>query len=316
MGKVPSSDAKEKPSSSRKKSVWEDPRVVIAIIGTIGSIVTVVIANLPAIMSTLKNTPTPLVAPPTATFVPALSPAPSLTPSVTPSATLTPLLPLETPTLTPKPTSTGTMPPLYALSSFSCLDGWQVVSSDASFAATPLAVGTCNFSRVPELGIATAGDRLYWAVSSFRPLGIYGIAAPLPLEGGTLNLTVSSVSVLGGEFWVAFAHDPLPTGNALIFALQPQSGEVRLYHDNPNEVFSRLTWSKLQLGTEWVPNAPYIYRMSVKIEGNNVGAHINSVKLPDLAVNLPRYLFIGFRKKSTLDVLDLNLRLFDLKFSP
>lgn len=298
----------ETPSSGGKRSVWQDTAVVVAVITVLGSVITALIANLPQIMARLEKTPTPTAAPPTATFAPTFTPEPSLTPTMT----FTPLPPTETPLSPP----TETPLPAYVPPSFSCLDGWTVASDDASFAPKPLAQGKCNFSSLPELGIVTSGDTLFFGLSKFRSLGIYGIAAPLPPEGGTVTLTVRTVSVLGGEFWLAFANDPVPTGNALIFAFQPQSGEVRIYKDNPDDVFAHFLWSQLRVNTDFGANAPYTYQLSVKIEGNNVRSRINAISLPVQVVNLPRYLFIGFRKKSTLDIVDLNLRLFDLKFAP
>ncbi|MGC8856153.1 MAG: hypothetical protein ACP5QU_05085 [Anaerolineae bacterium] len=299
----------EMPSSGGKRSVWQDTAVVVAVITVIGSIITTFITNLPQIMARLEKTPTPTVAPATATFAPMFTPEPSLTPTMT----FTPLPPTETPLAF---TPTETPLPVYVPPSFSCLDGWTVVSDDASFAPKPLSQGKCSFSSLPELGMVTSGDTLFFGLSKFRPLGIYGIAAPLPPEGGTVTLTVRTVSVLGGEFWLAFSNDPLPMGHALIFAFQPQSGEVRIYKDNPNDVFASFPWSQLRVNTAFGPNSPYTYQISVKIEGNNVRSRINAVSLPAQVVNLPRSLFIGLHKKSTLDILDLNLRLFDLKFTP
>lgn len=292
-----------------KRSVWGDTAVVVAVITVVGSIITALITQLPQLISRMEKTPTATALPPTATLTLTLSPEPS--------PTLTPTLAGSSPTVAvPTLTPSETPLPVYVPPSFSCLDGWQLASDDASFAPKPISQGKCNFAGLTELGIATSGQTLYFGLSRFQPVGIYGIAAPLPPEGGTVRLSIRAVSVLGGEFWLAFANDPVPSGNALIFAIQPQSGQVRVYKDDPNQVFAQFLWSQLRINTDFGPNAPYTYQFSVEIDGNNVRPRINAVTLPAQVVNLPRYIFIGFRKKSTLDVLDLNVRLSDLEFVP
>ncbi len=287
---------------SKQKSIFSNPTILTALITVIGSIITTLIVTGSEVLksrqqvSSQSNSLTETTAalpPPSATW----SAVP--TSEAPPTATFTELPPTDTPQPTP------VTPPL------DCLERWQIVSSEEAL-ATPGANEECRIANVPGLGISTSSDGLLFGQSNFREQGLFGLATALPAEA-TLRLRVEMTVLTQGEFWIAFSETPSPDTNALIFALQPQNGEVRSYSNQTSSPDGRYTWNQLSSQVNFGATPPYVYDFKVKISGNKVSNEINLVDLSSHIVNLPKYLFLGYRNTSTLGSVTMQVKVSNLE---
>ncbi|MFZ5909825.1 MAG: hypothetical protein ACOYYU_07415, partial [Chloroflexota bacterium] len=224
--------SKKNASSEETKKPFSNPTVLAAIIGVIGTIIVTLITTSPQIIAALK--------PPTETATPtAIIPATN-----TPVPTMIEFLPTVTSTeIPPNPTETIAPPPTPVDPGITCLDRWEIKSSEASLVA-PGASGDCKVANVPGLGITTSNAGLLFGQSSFREQGLFGIATSIPTNA-TIRLRVEMSTLTQGEFWIALSNTPQPDANALIFALQPQYGEVRYYLDQTETYNGRYYWEQL-----------------------------------------------------------------------
>ncbi len=115
-----------------------------------------------------------------------------------------------------------------------------------------------------------------------------------------------------GEFWIALSDTPTPESNALIFALQPQNGEVRYYLNQTSTPIGRIDWDQLSSQVNFGATPPYVYDFRVTISGNKVSNEINLIDLSSQIVNLPKYLFLGYRNKSTLGSVTMQVKISNL----
>ncbi|MFZ5909839.1 MAG: hypothetical protein ACOYYU_07485, partial [Chloroflexota bacterium] len=58
---------------------------------------------------------------------------------------------------------------------------------------------------------------------------------------------------------------------------------------------------------------PYIYEFELTTSGNEVGGEINLIDLSSQIVNLPNYLFLGYRNKSTLGSVTMKVKVTKLE---
>jgi hypothetical protein len=274
--------------------------VVLTLLGAGATIIAVVITILPQILeATQKPEPTQTVIPITATM--------EITPTLPPTSTETTILFTET--VSPTPTETATPTPVSP--PISCLDRWQVISSDPDLIETSDA-GNCTIASVPALGISTSRNGISFGINNFREQGIFGIATPLPADA-IISLDVNLTALTQGEFWIALSNDPSPESNMAIMALQPQNGEVRTYSDQTNTFAGKYTWENLISNTSLTSGPPYSYTIKFSISGNKVSPQIHFANLPSQFVNLPKYLFLGYSKISSLGSMIVQVEITDLR---
>lgn len=294
----------EKPSKSRKpaqESIFQNQTVVIAIITVVGAIITGIIAVSPQLLSA------PRAPEPTATVI-----EPTATTFVTPTETLEPVQPTETVTASPAPTDTPSPSPTPTPINppISCLDRWQIISSNPDLAETA-SQGDCAQASIPGLGISTSRAGVSFGVNNFREQGTFGIATTLPTDA-TVSLQVKFLVLSQGEFWIALSNTPNPENRMMILALQPNTGEVRFYSDQTSRFNNKYRYNDLLTNTALSNTLPYTYNITFAISGNNVSPRIHYTNLPAQIVNLPKYLFIGFNKKSNLGSMTLQVEISDL----
>ena len=292
----------EKTNRSQKSSDdkwYTDRSVQLTVLGVVGTIVAAIITILPQYIGN-PQTPEPtqtaiiwtatVVEPPTATQE-----------SILPTDTVTPG---PTDTATPSPTPTQITPPL------SCLDRWQVISSDPDL-ADGTGQGACTLTSIPGLGISASKNGVSFGTNSFRNQGIFGISTVLPADA-TVTLTVDLIVLTQGEFWIALSNDPTPENNMAIIALQPQNGEVKTYSDQTSTSTGKYLWSELIANTSLTSGPPYNYVVKFTTSGNRVEPQIHFTNLPTQITNLPKYLFIGYSNKSTLGSVTMQVDVSDL----
>ena len=289
-------------SRSQKEKWYENQALVLTLLGAGATIIAAIITILPQILDTFqKPEPTQTAIPITATM--------ELT-STLPVATLTATettIPF-TATVSPTPTETGTPTPVSP--PISCLDRWQIVSSDPELTKTS-ASGDCSAASVPTLGISASRNGINFGINNFREQGTFGIATPLPADA-TISLDVNLTALTQGEFWIAISNDPSPESNMAIIALEPQNGEVRIYSDQTNTFAGKYKWSDLISNTNLTTGPPYAYTIKFSISGNKVDQQIHFTNLPSQFVNLPKYLFLGYSKKSSLGSMTVQVEITDL----
>jgi hypothetical protein len=256
----------------RKESPFSHPTVVAALIGGVLTLIAALVSALPQLIEiTSKPSETaPAFSTATAAFVTEsatqLQPAPT---GIIPSA--------------PTPIDPG----------ISCLDRWQVVSSDLSLAATT-SQGDCAQAGAPALGILASKSGISFANNNFRGQGVFGIATSIPADA-TVNLQVNLTALTQGEFWIAISDTPNPQGNMTILAIQPRTGVVRVYNGQTNHFNSEHNLVELVTNTQLEPALPFNYKIKFDANGNQVKPYIYFTRLPDQIVNLPKYLFLGYR---------------------
>lgn len=275
--------------------------MLLAIIGVAGTIVAALISISPQVIPALiKPEPTPTFIPATATL------EPSPTPSPTPTETVIPF----TATVSPTPTETATPTPITP--SISCLDRWQVISSDPDL-AEPTSQGDCSQASIPALGISSSREGVSFGVNSFREQGNFGIATSLPADA-TITLQVDLTILTQGEFWIALSNTPNPENNMFILAIEPNTGEIRLYSDQTSRFSIKYNYADLLTNTILASGPPFSYKLTIATSGNSVNPKIHFTDLPSQIVNLPKYLFIGYSNKSTLGSMTLQAEISDLSF--
>lgn len=295
--------------SSRSKNSgngnWYDNQaLVLTLIGVGGTIIAALISIAPQIVQGLrKPEPTQTSIPVTATVL--------VEPTYTsiPTETIIPpteiLSPTPTQTASPSPTPTSITPPI------SCLDRWQIISSDSDLTETSTA-GDCAQASVPALGISASGSGISIGVNNFREQGEFGIATSLPTDA-TISLSVSLTVLTQGEFWVALSNTPKPENNLYVLAYQPKSGdEFRTYIDQTSSYSEKYKYKDVTSNTIYTSGPPYIYNITFTTSGNKVNTRIHFTDLPSQFVNLPKYLFIGYSNKSTLGSMSLQAEITDL----
>jgi hypothetical protein len=289
-------NSSQKPSGDKW---YADRSVQLALLGVAGTIIAAVITILPQYLGNSQQ------------------PEPSQTPIIwtatmadSPTETLEPILPTETftpgptDTVTPSPTSTPITPPL------SCLDRWQIVSSNPDLIETGSA-GDCALSNAPTLGISASKSGISIGVNNFKEQGTFGIATPLPADA-TITLDIKLTVLTQGEFWIALSNTPTPENNMLIFAMQPKDGEVRIYNDQITKFSQNYKYKDLITNTVYSSGPPFIYQIILKASGNRVSPQIHYTNLPSQTVNLPKYLFIGYSNRSTLGSMSLQVEISNL----
>lgn len=288
---------------SQQKSVFANPAVLTALITVIGSIITtLIVTSTDIILKARQQAPTPPHSLNTETI--ATLPPPTATLSIVPpSEAPTVIFILAAPTDTPQPTPIT--PPL------DCLERWQVVSSDETL-TTGGTSAECSLANVPALGISTSRDGLLFGQNNFKKQGLFGLATAMPAEA-TIRLRVEMTVLTQGEFWIAVSDTPTPETNALIFALQPQNGEVRSYLNQTSTPNGRFYWEQLSSQVNFGTTPPYVYNFKFLMSGNKVSNEINLVTLPTQIVNLPKYLFLGYRNKSTLGSITMQVKVSNLQ---
>ena len=284
---------------SKKEKWYENQTVILTLLGAAATIIAAVITILPQILEAAqKPDPTQTAIPITATM--------EMTATLPPTSTETAIAFTET--VSPTPTETATLTPVSP--PIGCLDRWQVVSSDPDLAETSGA-GSCIIAGIPALGISASRTGINFGTNSFREQGVFGIATPLPIDA-TISLSVKLTVLTQGEFWVAISNDPSPENNMAIIALQSQNGEVRIYNKQTNTSVERYTWEQLLSNTNLGAGPPYSYDIKFTTNGNKVDQQIHFTNLPSQFVNLPKYLFLGYSKKSSLGSMTLQVEITDL----
>ena len=292
------SDKNDRSKKSTDDKWYTDRNVQLTILGVAGTIVAAIITILPQyIRSPQKDEPTQTAIIWTATvFEP-------------PTPTQEPVQPTDT--VTPGPTDTATPSPTPITPPISCLDRWQVISSDSDLTETSGA-GDCVQASVPALGISASGSGISIGVNNFREQGDFGIATSLPTDA-TVSLSLSLTVLTQGEFWVALSNTPKPENNLYILAFQPKSGdEFRTYIDQTSSYSEKYKYKDVTSNTIYTSGPPYIYNITFTTSGNKVNTRIHFTDLPSQFVNLPKYLFIGYSNKSTLGSMSLQAEITDL----
>lgn len=286
-------------SSSNKW--YADRNVQLTLLGVVGTIIAAVITILPQYIGAPQSpepTQTAIVWTATVVDLPTKTEEP-----IPPTETATPA---PTDTATPSPTPTPITPPI------SCLDRWQIVSSDLDLAGTG-STGDCAIANVPALGISASKSGISFGVNNFREQGTFGLATLLPSDA-TITLNVDLTVLTQGEFWIALSNDPSPENNMFIMAIQPNTGELRLYSDQTSRFSIKYNYDELLTNTALFSGPPFSYKITFATSGNSVKPQIHYTDLPPQIVNLPKYLFIGFSNKSTLGSMTLQAEISDLSF--
>jgi hypothetical protein len=295
------SDKTPRSLKSSNKKWYDDKSIQLALLGLTGTIIAALITVLPQLLNNRQKpepTQTPIIW--TATIV------------ASPKATREPALSTET--LIPTPTSTATLSPTPTpiTPPISCLDRWQVISSEPDLAEVT-SQGNCNQANVPGLGISSSQNGLSIGVNNFQKQGTFGIATSLP-TAATITMQVDLNLLTQGEFWIALSNTPNPENNMMILAMEPKTGEVRIYNDQTSRYNLKYEWSQLLANTSLTASSPHIYKITFAINGNSVSPQIYFTDLPSQIVNLPKYLFIGYNNKSTLGSMTLQAEISDLNF--
>lgn len=115
-----------------------------------------------------------------------------------------------------------------------------------------------------------------------------------------------------GEFWVALSNEPKPENNMMIIALQSENGEIRTYVDQADSFSGRFTWAQVAEGANYGNGPTYTYDIMLSTSASTVDSRINFFDLPSQIVNLPKYLFIGFRNKSTIGSVSISITVSEL----
>ena len=294
----------EKPSDSRNsdhKSIFQNQTLMITLIGVIGTIIAAIITISPQLIQLVsKPTDTPF---PTFTLTVApTSPQTEKPTEVLPTDTATEIPPTPTETIIPSPTPVDP--------GIACLDRWQVISSNPDLAETNSS-GDCAQASVPDLGISASRAGVSFGINNFREQGNFGIATSLPTDA-TVTLQVKSLVLTQGEFWIALSNTPNPEDKMMILALVPNTGEVRFYSDQTSRFSNKYHYRDLLTNTTLSSSLPYTYNITFAISGNRVSPRIHFTDLPPQTVNLPRYLFIGYNKKSNQGSMTIQVEISDL----
>jgi len=212
--------------------------------------------------------------------------------------------PAPTDTASPSPTPTPINPPI------SCLDRWQIISTNPELTETT-SQGDCAQASVPALGISASRTGVSFGINNFREQGNFGIATSLPTDA-TVTLQVEFIVLTQGEFWIALSNTPNPENKMMILALQPNTGEVRFYSDQTSRFSYKYNYGDLLTNTTLSSSLPFKYKITFAISGNSVRPQIHFTNLPSQSVNLPKYLFIGYNNKSTLGSMTLQVEISNL----
>lgn len=213
------------------------------------------------------------------------------------SADLTKNAPTNTPTITPSPA------PL----TLSCLDGWTAISDDETL-IIPTKRSDCIKAGYNDLGILTSNENLIFRLDNFDRQGIFGLSAQIPFDA-TIEFQIDLTYMIQGEFWVALSNSPKPEKNMLVMAIQnlrESSGDVRVYLNQADTHIDSASGKNLGSGP------PYRYKFMFTTDGSEIRTRINSVNFRKQAFNIPQYLFLGFRNKSTLGYVALEATISNL----
>ena len=296
--------SKKSDSGEESKNPLSNPTVIIALIGGIVTLLGALITVSPQLIE-LARKPTETAIPILTVITSPISPATETLTKVLPTNTATQIPPTSTETLTPTPTPIT--PPI------SCLDRWQVISSDPDLADVT-SQGDCNQANIPGLGISASQNGLSIGANNFQKQGTFGIATSLP-SAVTVSMQVDLNVLTQGEFWIAVSNSPNPENNMMILAMEPKTGEVRFYSDQTSRYSRKYEWSQLLANTNLTASSPHTYKITFTISGNSVSPQIYFTNLPSQIVNLPNYLFIGYNNKSTLGSMTLQVEISDLTFT-
>jgi hypothetical protein len=162
--------SKKADSGEETKNPFSNPTVLIALIGGIVTILGALITVSPQLIE-LARKPTETAVPTFTATVPPTSPATETPTKVLPTDTATQISPTLTETVTSTPTPIT--PPI------SCLNRWQVISSEPDLVETT-SQGDCNQANVPGLGISSSQNGISIGVNNFQKQGTFGIATSLP----------------------------------------------------------------------------------------------------------------------------------------
>jgi hypothetical protein len=295
--------SKKTDSGEETKNPFFNPTVLAALITGIVGLIVALITTLPILIPLLSgSTETPI---PTLTAT-VLSTSPAI-------ETPTKVLSTDTATqISPAPTETVTLTPTPITPPISCLNRWQVISSDPDLAETT-SQGDCEQANVPGLGISSSQNGLSIGVNNFQKQGTFGIATSLP-TAVTVTMQVDLNLLTQGEFWIAISNSPNPEDRMMILAMEPKTGEVRIYNDQTSSYSRKYEWSQLLANTSLTASSPHTYKITFAISGNSISPQIYFTNLPSQIVNLPKYLFIGYNNKSTLGSMTLQAEISDLNF--
>ena len=296
--------SKNTSSDNKSQGVFSNPTVMIALIGTLGTIIAALIGILPLLTKSAEPTVVP-TAPPAVAFTETVPPTvlPTNTPTeVPPTGTATEIPPTPTETIMPSPTPVDP--------GIACLNRWNAIPSNSDLTPT-VARGDCASADFPGIGISTTGDELIFGKNNFREQGVFGISTDLP-EKAVIRMKVKLTILTQGEFWIALSDTPTPENNMMIIALQSKNGEVRTYINQTNSSSRRLIWDVLKENTTYGDGPPYIYNLVIRTSGSQVDTRINQFDIkPAEIVNLPKYLFIGYLNKSNVGSASMNITVSD-----
>lgn len=306
----------KKTSHARKKSksVFQNPVVIGAIITGIAAIITTwltVLPNLKGLREEGKAPPTQAatigVQPAAMAGVPALE----LTQTVTPTL----IFPTGTPTLEPP---TPTRRPV----SLTCLEGWWLINT-AKLDYNQETREPCAVSNYRGLGFSTSADGFLITLDKFKAAGVFGISTG-PLQDNVLIRMKVKVSILyTSEFWVGLSNSQNPDtsgSDVMMLAIDPASGQqqippgsIRFYRNDFDKKIIGYDWSRVDPTGGQSNRAPFNYDLQFRVTGGSVEIRVNNVPLESQIVNFPRYLFIGFRNKSTIYSTTMYITVTDLQ---
>jgi hypothetical protein len=194
--------------------------------------------------------------------------------------------------------------------SLSCLNRWTAISDDESL-TVPDTRSDCASAGYSGLGIFPSNDNLIFRLDNFDKQGIFGISTQIPFDAA-IELQVDVTYMIQGEFWVALSNFPRPEKSMLVMAIQnlrESTGDVRVYLNQSDTRIDSASGKTLGSGP------PYRYTFSFTTNGSEVRTRINSVNFRKQAFNMPQYLFLGFRNKSTLGYVALEVTISNLKIT-
>jgi len=296
---------KSRPRKTRK-SLLQNPVVVVALITGVVGILT---ALIPLLQELIRRGPGSGELPIDAVSVSTLNP-PSKTPSAVHAITVTQTEAVVIPSDTPVPTTE----PI----SLTCLDEWVLVNT-AELPIEPESREGCGISGIPNLGFSTDANNLLLTLYRSRDIGIFGFSTSIP-ENAVVHLKVKPDILYNAEFWVALAGSDNPESRSVIMAIDPgsagqqkQPGSIRIYQDGMDSRIIKYDWLQLSGTTGSANSWPYTYDILFKVTGGKVAIWVNNFNLDLQVLNFPKYLFIGYRNKSSIGTVSMDVTVSDLQ---
>jgi len=300
----------------KRKSLLQNPIVLGALItGIVGILTALVPVALELIRQGRESSEPPFAAVSGLTLTIPTETLPAPTSAVTPTATL----PVFS-TLTPEPE----LPTLDCLSLWFRVDSAKIPTPTPEATAGATAESPDGCDAIPELGISTTAKGLIYSKDDLRDEhGIFGISRSIK-NGYEINLTVITNQLFNAEFWVALSTQPTPldpdinpevVSMVIVPAYQSNpklTGTIVVFRNAEKKNTKR--WEEIILKNN-VVGPPFTYEINIKVTGGSVVVTVNNREVADEKGIFPRYLFLGYYKKSASGSVIVDVNVSDLRIN-